>query len=182
MSTVTTPLVPWTERLEQTSALDPVVDAVRPLAAALVADPARRDLLRGRWLGHAVHPMLTDLPTGLWTSALALDLLGGPSAAPAARRLIGLGLLTVPPTAITGWAEWSGAEQREQRVGLVHAVSNVAAVVGFAASWRARRRGDQRRGRSLALGAATALGVGAYLGGHLVAARKLSSRHPAFDG
>src|SRR5580704_5229777 len=28
----------------------------------------------GRWLGHPLHPALSDLPIGLWTGALILDL------------------------------------------------------------------------------------------------------------
>jgi uncharacterized membrane protein len=175
------PIVTWTEQLENTTALDGVVRAIRPLAGALVSDPARRDLLRGAWLGHAVHPVLTDLPIGLWSSALTLDLLGGASARPAARRLTGLGVLLFVPTALTGWAEWSGLETRNQRVGVVHAVANAAAALGFAASWRARGRGRVLRGKALALGSASLLGVGGYLGGHLVSARKVSSHNPAFD-
>jgi hypothetical protein len=123
---------------------------------------------------------MTDLPIGLWTSALTLDLVGGRAARPAARRLIGLGVLMALPTALTGWAEWSGTSTRDQRVGVVHAVSNAVAAVGFAASWRARRRGRVLRGKALALTSASALGVGGYLGGHLVSARKVSSRDPAF--
>jgi uncharacterized membrane protein len=172
--------VTWTARLESARALDPVVRLVRPLAGALVADPARADLLRGTWLGHALHPVLTDLPIGFWTSALTLDAVGGRGSRTAATRLVGLGVLTAIPTAVTGWAEWSGTDQREQRVGVVHAVSNAAAVVVFAASYRARRRGDHLRGKALGLVGSTALGLGGYLGGHLVSARKVSSRHPAF--
>ena len=169
-----------TRRLEALSALDPVVGAVRPLAGALVAAPRRRDALTGVWLGHALHPLMTDLPIGLWTSAVTLDLVGGASARPAATRLTGLGLLAAVPTAITGWAEWSGTGPREQRVGLVHAASNVVAASLFLSSWRARRRGEHRKGSSLALVAASALSLGGYLGGHLVSARKVSSRHPDF--
>jgi hypothetical protein len=29
----------------------------------------------GRWLGHPLHPGLSDLPIGLWTGALMLDFL-----------------------------------------------------------------------------------------------------------
>lgn len=177
----TSPAVTWTERLEAQSALDPLVRALRPLAGALVADPARRDLLRGTAVGHALHPPLTDLPIGFWASALTLDLLGGRASRPAAQRLVGLGVLSAVPTIVTGWAEWSGLAEREQRVGVVHAVSNAVATVGFAASWRARARGHQVRGQALALAASGALGVGGYLGGHLVSARKVSSHHPAFD-
>jgi uncharacterized membrane protein len=173
--------VKLTQRLEEASGLDPVVGALRPLGAALVSDPTRRDLLRGAWLGHALHPLMTDLPIGFWTSALVLDAVGGPEARPAARRLIGLGLLAAGPTAITGWAEWSGTGQREQRVGVVHAASNVTAVVLFLASWKARRNQAHSRGKALGLAAGSALGLGGYLGGHLVSARKVSSRHPAFE-
>jgi uncharacterized membrane protein len=176
----TSAAVSLTKRLESATQLDPVVRAVSPLVDALVSDPRRRDLLQGRWLGHAVHPPLTDVPVGLWTSAVTLDLVGGASARPAATRLIGLGILAAVPTAVTGWAEWSGSGVREQRVGVVHAVSNAAAVVLFAASWRARRRGSYASGKVLGLAASSALGVGGYLGGHLISARKVSSRNPEF--
>jgi uncharacterized membrane protein len=173
--------VSWVRGLEGATALDPLVRAVRPLADALVADPARRDLLRGAWLGHAVHPLLTDAPIGFWTSALVLDLVGGSDARPAAQRLVALGLLTAGPTAVTGWAEWSGSGQREKRVGVVHAVANVTAVALFASSWRARSRGRHAQGVALGLAASSALSLGGFLGGHLVAARKVGSRHPEFE-
>jgi uncharacterized membrane protein len=180
-STSTPLFVELVEQLEEASSLDPVVDAVRPLADGLVADPLRRDVLRGAWLGHALHPLLTDLPIGFWSSAVALDLAGGRAARPAARRLTGLGVLSAVPAAVTGWAEWSGTGQREQRVGVVHASANVVALTLFAASWRARRRDHHLRGAALGLVASSALGVGGFLGGHLVSARKVSSRHPAFE-
>ncbi|NUS49432.1 MAG: hypothetical protein HOQ22_00120, partial [Nocardioidaceae bacterium] len=112
---MTTTAVDLTRRLEDTEALDQLVGAVRPLADALVADPDRRDLLQGAWLGHALHPVLTDLPIGFWASAVTLDLVGGRDARGAAQRLVGLGLLTWLPTAVTGWAQWAATEKREQR-------------------------------------------------------------------
>ena len=159
----------WTRRLETLEALDPVVRAIRPLADALVGDPTRRDLLRGTWLGHPLHPVLTDLPIGFWTSALALDLVGGRPARPAATRLVGLGLLAAGPTIWSGWADWTALGRERQRVGVAHATTNGLAVVLFASSWLARRRGDHRRGQFLGLAASAALGVGGYLGGHLAA-------------
>ena len=122
--------VAWTTRLENARALDPLVRLVRPLSDALVADPARRDLLRGAWHGHALHPVLTDLPIGLWTSASVLD---------------------------------------------------VVTVGIFYSSWRARRRGQHVRGAALSVVGTAALGVTGYLGGHLVSARKVSSRDPVFE-
>jgi uncharacterized membrane protein len=169
------------QRLEGVTALDPVVRAVSPFAAALVAEPVRRDLLRGAWLGHALHPILTDVPIGFWTSAVVLDLAGGRGARGSAQRLVALGVASAVPAAVTGWAEWSGTGQREQRVGVVHAASNVLALSLFTASWRARRAGRHVTGVALGLAASSALGVGGFLGGHLVAARKVSSRHPEFE-
>ena len=82
------PLVRFAERVEGAAALDGVSAQVRPLAEALVGSPTRRDALQGAWLGHAVHPLLTDLPIGFWTSANTLHLGGGVAARPAARNCI----------------------------------------------------------------------------------------------
>ena len=185
-SSTSTPATPssveWIRALEETEALDHLVRLFTPVGNFFVADPGRRDLLRGAWLGHAVHPPLTDLPIGLWSSAVVLDLIGGKKARPAAQRLIGLGLLAVGPTAWTGWAEWAGRSQRDQRVGAMHVVWVGATIAGFAASWRARRRGDHRRGVLLALASSATLGTTAFLGGHLAVARKVGSRDAAFEG
>jgi len=49
-----------------------------------------KEALSGTWLGHAVHPMLTDVVIGSFVSATILDLLGGDEDGRAAERLIGL--------------------------------------------------------------------------------------------
>src|SRR5258708_1659958 len=33
-----------------------------------------KDLLNGTWLGHPLHPVLTDVPLGTWTGMMMLDL------------------------------------------------------------------------------------------------------------
>lgn len=83
-------LVRLAQAVEAEERLDPVVHALRPWARTLVDGPVRRWLLLGRPLGHALHPVLTDAPLGLWMSASSLDLLAGAEARPAARRLVGL--------------------------------------------------------------------------------------------
>jgi hypothetical protein len=128
-----------------------------------------------------VHPLLTDLVLGSWTSATVLDLLGGREWSAPAQSLVGTGLLAAGPTAWTGWAEWSEAGPREKRVGLVHAVTNGVAIGVYAASWMARRRGRHAAGARLALLGAAVTSAGAYLGGHLTEARKVASHHPAYD-
>ena len=183
MSSIERPprIVRWTLRLENAAALDRPVRALEPAVGALFGTGARASVLRGEWLGHAVHPMLTDVAIGTWTSASVLDLLGGPHSSAAAQRLIGTGLLAAGPTAWTGWAEWAAAGSRDKRVGVVHAVTNAVAIGVYAASWLARRRGRHGTGARLALAGAAVSGAGAYLGGHLAEARKVASRHRAYD-
>jgi len=174
-------LVRWTLRLEEATSLDGPVRALEPHVRALFGSGTRGSVLRGDWLGHAVHPVLTDVVLGTWTSATLLDLFGGRDAPGPAQRLVGVGLLAVAPTAWTGWAEWSAAEPRNQRVGLVHAAANGLVISLYAASWSARRRGQHGVGARLALAGAAVSGVGAYLGSHLATARKVGSHHAAFD-
>lgn len=176
------PLVRLTEAVEGATALDGLSAGLRPLATALVADPARRDLLQGKWLGHALHPLLTDLPIGFWTSANVLDVLGGTSARPAARMLTGLGVASALPTAVTGLAEWAGLRtERDRRTASAHALGNVVALTCYTASWAARRRGRWATGAALGLAGASFATASGYLGGHLAAARQVSTRHPAFE-
>ncbi|MGN6131766.1 MAG: DUF2231 domain-containing protein [Nocardioidaceae bacterium] len=174
-------IVRWTLGLEEATALDRPVHALEPLAASWFGAGRRGAVLRGEWLGHAVHPSLTDVVLGSWASATLLDLFGGQEAVAAARKLVGAGLLAVGPTAWSGWAEWSRAGQREKRVGLVHAVANGLAIGIYTASWIARRRDRHGTGVGLALAGGAVSTVAGYLGGHLVAARKLATRDPAYD-
>jgi len=174
-------LVRGMQRLEDAAALDRPVLALEPHVTSLFGSGTRGSVLRGEWLGHALHPLLTDLVIGSWTSATVLDLFGGRDTAAAAQRLVATGLLAVGPTAWTGWAEWSAAGPRDKRVGLVHAATNAVAIGTFAASYAVRRRGRHQAGASLALAGSAVSAVGAYLGGHLAMARQVGSRHPAFE-
>jgi hypothetical protein len=174
-------IVRWTMRLEQTAALDRPVNALEGPIRTAFGGGVQGRVLRGEWLGHALHPVLTDVVLGTWTSATVLDLVGGTGSSASAQRLVGTGLLAVGPTAWTGWAEWSEAAPRDKRVGLVHAVTNAVAIGTYAASWVARRRGRHGSGARLALAGMAVSGVGAYLGGHLAAVRGVAGRHPSYD-
>ena len=65
------------DRIENASPLDPVVKTVRKIVNAALGPQPVRDALHGLWLGHPLHPMLTDVPIGAWTAAGVLDLLPG---------------------------------------------------------------------------------------------------------
>ena len=155
------------ERLEANQALDALAEPLHRAAQRLLPRGRFKDALHGVWLGHPLHPVLTDLPIGMWTSAMLLDLLGGRKAQPAADRLVALGVVAVLPTASSGLADWSELNQPERRTGAVHAVANVAATGLYAASSIARRRGRRATGVALALAGGAAVAAGGFLGGHL---------------
>lgn len=154
--------------LEDSPTLDPLVDRVRPwVVTALERRPGLAALLHGRPLGHALHPLMTDAPLGLWMSAATLDLVGGESAQPHADRLLGLGVVAALPTSLTGLADWAVSGRRTQRVGAAHAVLNSAALVLYAGSWALRRRGARATGVAASLAATGLIGASGYLGGHM---------------
>lgn len=154
-------------RIEQAKALDPAVEKARNAVNAVVRPQALRDLLHGVPIGHPLHPLEVQIPIGTWTSALLLDLLPGRNTDRAATALVGIGVLAVTPTAISGWTDWSELHEQQQRIGLVHAAANVVATALYAASFVQRVRGKHTSGKVLAmLGFATVSGAG-FLGGHL---------------
>jgi nitrite reductase/ring-hydroxylating ferredoxin subunit/uncharacterized membrane protein len=155
-------------RLATAEGLDKVGKPVASKVAEVVGSGPVKDALSGTWMGHPLHPMLTDLPIGFWTSAFVLDLVGGKRSRAASKRLIGIGVLSALPTAASGLSDWSDTIGDERRIGTAHAVANSAALVLYSWSWLARRQG--RRGKGLILGylGATAATAGGYLGGHLV--------------
>jgi len=156
------------EELEDVEALDKVAVPIAEAVDQLLPDGPTRDALRGKWLGHPLHPVLTDLPIGFWTTAFVFDLLPFRGSGKAARTMIGLGTLAAVPTLATGWADWSALPERQRRPGLVHAVSNGVATALYASSYVARRRGRTFRGVALAMLGAGAATFGGYLGGELV--------------
>lgn len=153
------------DTLENAEGLDGIADRVREVGRKVVEPRPLRRLLSGTDLGHPVHPVLVQLPIGLWTSAWLLDLMGQ-GRTRAARTLVGLGVLSALPAVLSGTSEWIDTAEAESRVGMVHAASNSLAWVCFTASWL-RRRGGRHSGVLWSnLGALVAT-VGGLLGGHL---------------
>lgn len=154
--------------LATTEAVDKVAAPVATKVASLLGHGGLKDALSGTWTGHPLHPPLTDLPIGFWTSAFVLDLVGGKRSAAAAQRLVGLGILSAVPTAAAGMSDWSDTFGEERRVGAVHAAANGVALSLYAWSWLARRGGRRRAGITIGMLGAAAATAGGYLGGHLV--------------
>ncbi len=153
------------ERLEHARALAGAAAALTGLVRRALPAGRPADVLHGVPFGQPAHPALTGLPLGFWTSATVLDFV--PGSERAARTLIALGLVTVMPTAATGWADWSALHREQQRVGLAHAASGACAATLFAASLLARSAGRATTGRLLSAGGLAAVTAGGYLGRHL---------------
>jgi hypothetical protein len=154
------------DAVESAAALDGPADTLAGLVREVTSPPAVKTLLRGDWLGHAVHPVLSDVVVGTLLSANVLDFIGGDDDRRARHRLIATALAAAAPTALTGgsdWADEAGSDPGIRRAGIVHAVSNSTALVLYAGSLATGRR----RAVALRLAGAAALGAGAYLGGHL---------------
>jgi nitrite reductase/ring-hydroxylating ferredoxin subunit/uncharacterized membrane protein len=178
------PFEPLFDAVEGAKALDAPGKAIGKKVRAILKPGVVRDALAGTWLGHALHPALTDVVIGTWTSANLIDLLGGDDDGAAASRLIGVGIAAYAPTAATGtmdWADGEAVDPRVRRAGLVHAASNATALGLYTASLLARRRGDNGKGKALAAAGAAVLGFGGFLGGHLSYARGVGVNQTAFD-
>ncbi|OBG27358.1 hypothetical protein A5673_06335 [Mycobacterium sp. E3198] len=170
--------------MERASILDLPAKTLGKKVRELVSPEVLKAAISGTWVGHPVHPPMTDLVVGSLLSASLLDLLAPRAGARAAQRLILLGIAAAAPTALTGFSDWADTELSDagvRRVGLVHAEANLSALLLYAASLRARRRGARAKGSLLALAGAGLLAGSAHLGGHLAFVRGVGVNQTAFD-
>ncbi len=159
----------------QDSPISGLLDRVLTTVTAPVV-PSDASPFRTTALGHSLHPVLTDLPLGCWTSASLVDLLGGRAGRGAATRLVAIGLLSAGPTAYAGLASWSRLEGPERRLGAVHAIVNDVAIVLFAGSFLARVRGQHWKGVRYAVLGNLATASAGHLGGVLALERGTGDR------
>lgn len=161
-------------RIEKLDRLDAIAKPMGVAAKKLIPQGRMKDLLSGTWLGHQLHPLLTDIPIGSFTSATILDLVGGRRAQPTANLLAAVGVVSTVPTAAAGLADWSDTYGPGRRVGVVHAVANLVGVGFYVASMRSRRRGNRVSAAALGLVGMGAMTAGGYLGGHLTLVRGIA--------
>jgi len=179
-----TPLEPLVRAIESAEVLDPVAKWAGNNVRSVVPSGPVKDALSGTWLGHAVHPMLTDVVIGSFTAASLLDLLAPGDDGRASERLIALGLAAYLPTAAAGvndWADSEAVDDTVRRAGLVHAASNAVGALLYTASLRARRRGSRGRGAALGLAGMAVMSAGGYLGGHLSLSKGVGPDQTVFD-
>lgn len=149
--------------------LDPLADKLQQLTAPLLGENGPKgvkDLLYGTWLGHPLHPFLTDITLGTLTTSMALDLLGEENGADIALKI---GVLSSGATALSGAAQWYDATNNEEprRLGALHAQLNTLALGLYIASWVMRDRDNRTAGIATAWAGHALSQTSGYIGGHL---------------
>src|SRR5438552_2685377 len=128
-----------------------------------------KDALNGTWLGHSLHPVLTDVPLGAWSGTMLLDLASlndeSDGMTNGADLTLLLGLLGATGAAVTGVTDWSDLDGTDRRVGMMHGLLNGSIALTYLISLILRRTGRRRAGVAVStLGYLTSL-FSAYLGG-----------------
>src|SRR5664279_1829037 len=83
---------------------------------------AIKDFLHGTWLGHPLHPLLTDIPLGAYTATAVMDLMelcGKEDLKPGADASLAIGLAGAAGAAVSGTADWTGTSGQNRRIGLM---------------------------------------------------------------
>jgi nitrite reductase/ring-hydroxylating ferredoxin subunit/uncharacterized membrane protein len=139
------------------------------------------DVLHGVWLGHPLHPVLTDIPIGAWTLAVMCDLVaaqrGSEEAARMADTLTVIGAVAAVPTAIAGVADYSAIDQSATALATAHGLLNSAGLVLNLVSIRDRVSGNRNQGVLLSTVAFGLLNVSAWMGGDMVFHKRVGVDH-----
>lgn len=153
----------------------------RWLSAAFRPVRPLKDLLNGTWLGHPLHPAVTDVPIGALLVAVVLDLAAQPGAAFWALLV---GQLTFLASVLTGLADYTDADGTARTRATIHGTVMVVGG-GFTAASLILRTGGTADGTlptALLIVGFLVIAAGAYIGGDIVfVLGNMVSRH-AFRG
>ena len=131
-----------------------------------------RNFLNGTWLGEPLHVVLTDLPIGAWTAAIAFDVLDSIRArrefAVAADTSIAIGLVCAAGAVVAGVTDWSDVDPPARRTGFIHGLLNLSATAIFTTSLVLRKKKLRTSGRICAALGYAVMSYAAHLGGEMV--------------
>jgi nitrite reductase/ring-hydroxylating ferredoxin subunit/uncharacterized membrane protein len=189
------PTDPIATQLQNQQWMEPLEKGLKQtLDAAFAPDAARgkpvANALHGVWLGHPLHPALTDIPLGAWTVTLVLDLIeditGDTKYRAGADAALTIGIIGAAAAAIPGLTDWKDIDQDARRTGLLHGLLNTTALSLYAGSSLQRNNRNRAAGRLLSY-VAFGISIGAaWLGGNLsftnrVGAARVPSQDPPHD-
>jgi nitrite reductase/ring-hydroxylating ferredoxin subunit/uncharacterized membrane protein len=177
---------PFVERLS-----DSLQNVVKALIGSNRRPPRRfRSLLNGTYLGHPLHPVVTDIPIGAWTVAVVLDIiwLVSPTAnawaANAAFGAVAVGFLASLIAFASGWTDWSDTYGSERTVGIYHGLLMTSAIILYLISGVLRLTDsahDTVAAAVLAFAGYVVVAIAGYLGGDMVYAKGTNVNHTAWE-
>ncbi|MBD5634388.1 MAG: Rieske (2Fe-2S) protein, partial [Candidatus Eremiobacteraeota bacterium] len=173
-----------TDRIAKLPWLAKISDFAQPIVRKLLESSGTpvRNALHGTWLGHPLHPLLTDVPVGAWTVTAAFDtleLFGYRELTGGADAALGLGFAGALAAAVTGYADWSDTAGEPKTLGTAHAMLNAGATVAYGASLVVRRVADRKLGIALGMAGYGLMSAAAYLGGELSMGMQIGAKHTA---
>lgn len=171
--------------------LEPVADFLQKVVGGtykIMGGAGRpiKTFVHGTWLGHPLHPVLTDIPLGAWTLVVIFDIIylfnrtTAWSTAADVTNLIGV--LAALAAAVTGYTDWNETIDRERRVGVAHGLLNTLVIVIFLIALVIGATGGSR-GLAIVLSFIGYLLVlsAAYLGGEMVFSIGTGVNHHAWQ-
>lgn len=179
------------EFVESQTWLDKLASPIQNSLLAFFGQPGQpsrklKDILNGTWLGHALHPVFTDVPLGAWSGTTLLDFawLGreDEGIARGADLTLLLGLAGATGAAVTGLTDWSDLDGTDRRVGLMHGLLNGSITLMYLASLVLRLTGLRRAGIAFSTSGYLVSLFSAYLGGELSFAKGIGVNHVAWEG
>jgi nitrite reductase/ring-hydroxylating ferredoxin subunit len=143
-----------------------------------------QDFLNGSWLGHSLHPVLTDVVVGGSTVAVLLEVLGwfGVSGLRTAIAwTLALTWISALGTIVTGLTDYKDTATGDERnVTGLHGLINIVATLAFIVAFLAYLGPGGSLGPVLLIGGYLVLSVGAFIGGHVVYKYGYMVNHNAF--
>ncbi len=179
------------EFVERQTWLDKLASPIQNWLLSFFGQPGQprrklKDMLNGTWLGHALHPVLTDVPLGAWSGATLLDLTWlnneDEGVARSADLTLVLGLAGATGALVTGLTDWSDLDGTDRRVGLMHGLLNGSITCMYLASLLLRLTGLRRTAIAFSTSGYLVSLFSAYLGGELSFAKGIGVSHVAWEG
>ena len=152
-----------------------IANATRAVYGAL-GGPGKllQDLLNGTWLGHSLHAVVVDVVIGGATVAIVLDVLriglGFEGLEDATTLTMGLVFLSALGAILTGLTDYKDTnhDTPTRDVAGLHGLINIVATLGFGVSLLLRSGGNYDSGFWVLLVSYLIIGLGGWIGGHLV--------------
>jgi nitrite reductase/ring-hydroxylating ferredoxin subunit/uncharacterized membrane protein len=177
------------------SAIERLSDSLQRIIGALIGArrrPPRRlkSLLNGTWLGHPLHPAITDVPIAAWMLTAIFDIIwlvdpaANAWAARAAEVTVVVGVLGALGAVVTGSADWSDTYGRERSVGLLHGLlMTLTTAIYIASVWLRFTTGDGEQVIAAVLGfvGVALVTYAAFLGGELAFTFGTGVNHTAWE-